>query len=89
LQYGRGKNDDNTRKLATYEKTKMFFEAFAKKYGTTSCLELLDGLHMDNPEEMKKINELDFHHVRCAGYVKYAVELVQHLIENTDTNSKT
>ena len=77
LQYGKGKTDDNAKKLDTYEKTRAFFKAFSEKHGSIGCLELLDGLRMDNPADMKKIEELDLHNTRCAKLVKDAVELVE------------
>jgi C_GCAxxG_C_C family probable redox protein len=77
LHYGKGKMDDNAKKLDTYEKTRAFFKSFGEKHGSTGCLELLDGLRMDNPADMKKIEELDLHNTRCAKLVNDAVELVQ------------
>lgn len=84
LQFGKGKLDDNARKLATYEKTVAFFEAFRKEEGSTECLELLEGLHMSIPEEMKKIEQLEFHRLKCTGYIRDAVAIVEKLIHESN-----
>jgi C_GCAxxG_C_C family probable redox protein len=84
LQYGKGKQDDNTKKLATYGKTVAFFEEFAGKHGSTSCLELLEGLRMSDPEDMKKIEELELHRIKCASYVRDAVEMVEKMIGDSN-----
>lgn len=77
LHYGKGRGDDNAKKLDTYEKTRTFFRTFSEHHGSTGCLELLGGLRMDNPADMKKIEELDLHNTRCAKLVHDAVELVE------------
>jgi len=84
LHYGKGKNDDNLKKLDTYEKTVAFFKAFTEKHGTTVCLELMDGLHMNDPEEMKKIDQLELHRIRCTRFVTDAVEITRKLIGDED-----
>jgi C_GCAxxG_C_C family probable redox protein len=82
LQYGKGKRDDNTKKLHTYGKTVAFFEEFTRKNGSSTCLELLDGLRMSDPEDMKKFEEL--HRIKCAQYVRDAVEMVEKMIQDAN-----
>ena len=84
LQYGKGKRDDNTKKLDTYGKTVAFFEEFTRKHGSATCLELLDGLRMSDPEDMKKIEELELHRKKCAQYVRDAVEIVGKMIQDAN-----
>jgi C_GCAxxG_C_C family probable redox protein len=80
LHFGKGKHDDNAKKLDTYEKTRALFKEFQDRHGSASCLELLEGLRMSDPEDMRKIEERDMHHTKCARYVGDAVEMVERMI---------
>jgi C_GCAxxG_C_C family probable redox protein len=80
LHFGKGMGDDNSKKAETYEKTVAFCGEFTGRNGTTNCRELLNGLNMNDPDDMKKIEALDLHNTHCAGYVRDAVEITQRLI---------
>ena len=80
LHFGKGKMDDNAKKIHTYEKAVEFMKAFAEKNGSINCLELLDGLHMSDPEESKEIDARELYRVRCTCYVKDAVQITEQLI---------
>jgi C_GCAxxG_C_C family probable redox protein len=80
LHFGKGKTDDNSKKIKTYEKTVEFITAFKAKHGTINCLELLDGLHMDIPGESKEIDARELYRVRCTRYVSDAVEITEKIL---------
>lgn len=80
LHFGKGKMDDNAKKIHTYEKTVEFIKAFTEKHGTVNCLELLDGLHMADPEDSKEIDARELYNVRCTRYVADAAELAGKMI---------
>jgi C_GCAxxG_C_C family probable redox protein len=80
LHFGKGKTDDNAKKIHTYEKSVEFIMAFTEKHGSINCLELLDGLHMSIPEESKEIDARELYRVRCTRYVSDAVQIAEELI---------
>jgi C_GCAxxG_C_C family probable redox protein len=81
LHFGKGLYDDNDKKLNTYAKAEAFCREFSERHGSVCCLELMDGLRMNDPEDKKKIDELELHRIKCAKYVREAVELVQRMTE--------
>jgi C_GCAxxG_C_C family probable redox protein len=80
LQFGKGMGDDNVKKLQTYEKSSFLIREFAERHGSAECLELLDGLRMSDPEDMKKIEALGLHNTRCTKYVRDAAEITEKLL---------
>ena len=82
LKYGRAKTDDISKKLTTYKKTNEFFEEFKKHNGAVSCKDLLQGLNMNDPEDLKKIEELNLFRTTCYSCVKDAVEIVEKIIKS-------
>jgi C_GCAxxG_C_C family probable redox protein len=80
LHFGKGRTDDNARKILTYEKTVDFMQAFTRQHGSINCLELLEGLHMTDPEESVEIEARDLYRKKCTQYVRDAVEIAQALI---------
>jgi C_GCAxxG_C_C family probable redox protein len=80
LHFGKGKMDNNTKKIHTYEKTVEFIKAFTEKHGSVCCLDLLDGLHMSDPQDSKEIEARDLFTVRCPRYVSDAVQIAEKLI---------
>jgi len=80
LHFGKGKHDDNARKLLSYDKTRALFKEFTDKHGSVSCLELLDGLRMNDVADMKKIEELGLFHTRCVRYVRDTAEMAERMI---------
>lgn len=83
LHFGKGKHDDNARKLLSYDKTRALFKEFTDKHGSVSCLELLDGLRMNDVADMKKIEELGLHHTKCVKYVGDAAEMAERMTGDT------
>lgn len=82
LHFGRGINDDISKKGVTYEKAAEFLEAFKKRNGATDCLTLLQGLSFHNPDEMKRIEALNLFKTSCNKYAKDAVEIAQEMIDH-------
>ena len=81
LHFGKGMGDDNSKKAETYAKTIALFKAFAEKNSSTCCRDLLNGLNMNDPEDLKKIEELDLFRVHCEEYVRDAVQITEKLIK--------
>ncbi|MFZ4521716.1 MAG: C-GCAxxG-C-C family protein [Bacteroidales bacterium] len=82
MKYGRAKGEDVSKKLNTYKKTTEFFEEFRKKHGSTDCKDLLQGLDMNNPEDLKKIEELNLFLTTCYNCVTNAVEILESIMAN-------
>jgi len=80
LQYGKAKNDDNSKKVLTYKKTNDFFKEFKIRNGSINCRELLQGLDMNDPEDSKIIEERNLFRINCDKYVKDAVEIIQQIL---------
>ena len=81
LLHGRGLGDDVSQKEITYEKANELFAEFQKRNGSTNCKELLQGLNMNDPEELKKIQEQGLFKSNCVKYVQDAVDLIEEMIE--------
>jgi C_GCAxxG_C_C family probable redox protein len=81
LHFGKGMGDDNSKKAETYAKTIALFKEFAEKNSSTCCRELLNGLNMNDPEDLKKIEELDLFRIHCEEYVRDAVQITEKLIK--------
>jgi C_GCAxxG_C_C family probable redox protein len=82
LHYGRGENDDISHKITTYEKAEEFMRAFELLNGSVNCRELLQGLNMKDPEDMKKIAEMNLFKTSCYKYATDAVEIVQKMLNS-------
>ena len=80
LHFGRGADDPLAATGNAYEKTNRFFEEFQKRNGSINCRELLQGLVMNDPDDMEKIRELDLFKTVCARYVTDAVEITEGLV---------
>jgi C_GCAxxG_C_C family probable redox protein len=86
LIYGRGVNDDETKKEITYEKTNEFFTEFRRRNTSLNCRELLRGLSFSDPDELKKIQELNLFSTSCVKYIGDAVEIVERLTGDEGLN---
>jgi len=80
LKYGKGKENDDAKKMNTYAKTLEFFHAFEKEHSSINCKELLNGLDMNTEEGMSKIKELDLFNIKCDKYVSDAVKIVEEIL---------
>jgi C_GCAxxG_C_C family probable redox protein len=81
LHFGRAKGDDISLKVTTYEKAVEFFEAFKGRNGATDCKELLLGLDMSNPADLKRIESLGLFKTSCYKYAKDAVDIAEKMIQ--------
>lgn len=81
LRYGKGLNDPEDKKRYTYQLTKEFFDEFKKLNGSVNCLELLDGLNMNNLDDNKKIVERNYYDIRCEKYVSDAVNILDKIMK--------
>jgi C_GCAxxG_C_C family probable redox protein len=80
LKYGKGENGTNEDKARAYDMSKHFMTEFKKTHQTVCCRELLDGLNMSTPEGMARIMELDYFRIRCARYVRDAVQIAEKIV---------
>jgi len=81
LKFGKGLNDPEEKKRNTYLKTKEFFDEFRSLNGSVNCLDLLDGLDLNDPDDHKKIEERKYFEIRCEKYVSDAVNILSKIIE--------
>jgi len=79
LKYGMALNDPEEKKLLTYAKTKEFFNEFEKLHGSTNCKELLNGLNLNDPDDIKKIKDQNLFEIRCEKYIVDAINIVEKL----------
>ena len=80
LRFGKGKNDNDEKKLQTYDKTVELFDEFTKLNGSTNCRELLNNLNMRDEKELELINEQNLFHTNCRKYVADAVRIAENII---------
>lgn len=80
LAFGRGANDPYSITGITYLKAAELFKEFKKRNGSLVCRELLHGLNMNDPQDQKKIQELELFQMVCVKYVLDAVEITEQLI---------
>ena len=83
LKFGKGKYDDDDKKLQTSNNTVILFEEFAKLNGSTSCRSLLDNLDMRDEAEYKVIVAKNLFHTNCRKYVADAVMIAEKIINNS------
>lgn len=83
LKFGKGLNDEDSKKQLTYDKTVELFDEFIKMNGSTSCRKLLNDLDMRDEDELALINEQNLFHTNCRKYVADAVKLTEQIINNT------
>ncbi|MDA3880928.1 MAG: C-GCAxxG-C-C family protein [Prolixibacteraceae bacterium] len=81
LKYGKGINDNDDKKSQTYAKTVTFFEKFIEEHGSINCRELLDGLDMNNPADLERIQSEELFNKRCPHYVATATQIVEQMID--------
>jgi C_GCAxxG_C_C family probable redox protein len=79
LIHGKGINDPEEKKQKTYELTREFFKKFEQLHHSTTCMELLDNLSLNDPDDHKKILERGLFETRCERYVEDAVKIVENL----------
>lgn len=79
LKFGKGLNDEDSKKQFTYNKTVALMNQFIALNGSVSCKELLNGLDMNH--DIDKIKELHLFEVKCECYVRNAVELTEELLK--------
>lgn len=80
LKHGKGLNDPEERKKFTYSITKEFFNEFILLKGSTNCRKLLEGLDINNPDDLKVINERRLFDKNCEKYVSDAVMILKKIL---------
>jgi C_GCAxxG_C_C family probable redox protein len=79
---GRGINDPVEKKDITYRKAVEFMEEFKSRHGSLNCLELLQGLNMNDPDDQRKIGEQKLFQTACPRFVRDAVGIVEKMLAN-------
>lgn len=79
LRYGKAAGDAEDKKTDTYAKARELFSEFMKINGTVSCKELLRGLDMNDPEDHKKIIELNMFEILCEKYIADSISITEKL----------
>jgi C_GCAxxG_C_C family probable redox protein len=80
LKYGKGENGTNEDKARAYDLSQHFMTEFKQLHQTVCCRELLDDINMSTPEGITRIMELDYFRIRCAQYVRDAVQIAETII---------
>jgi C_GCAxxG_C_C family probable redox protein len=80
LKFGKALNDTDDKKQFTYNKAVEFLKAFKEKNGSINCKELLQGLNMNNDEELNEISRRQLFEINCEKYVADAVKIAENLI---------
>lgn len=81
MKYGKGINDGNEKKEQTFAMTEILLDKFAQIHGSINCRELLDGLNMNNPDDLERIQNKKMFETRCPKYVATAAQIVEELID--------
>ena len=79
LKYGHCHSDNAEEKAKAYQISEDFMNRFIQKNGTVVCRELL-GYDLSEPEDMKKIKELNLFKTTCPEMVRCATEIVDEMI---------
>lgn len=82
LHFGQGTAGEVPMKTDTYGKAETFMKEFVKRNGSLNCRELLNGLNMNDPGDLARINELDLFKTSCRKYVRDAVEITEELMKS-------
>jgi C_GCAxxG_C_C family probable redox protein len=80
LKHGKGEHGTDDDKAKAYALSNRFMDTFQEKFGTTTCLVLLDGLTFSEPDDVKIIEAKDMFNIRCRKYVEEAVKIVEPLL---------
>jgi C_GCAxxG_C_C family probable redox protein len=81
LKYGKGINDNNEKKEQTFAMTEVLIDKFAQMHGSVNCCELLDGLNMNNSDDLERIQNEKMFETRCSKYVATAAQVVEKLFD--------
>ena len=80
LKYGHCHSESDEEKGRAYQISEDFMNRFIQKNGTVVCRELL-GYDLSEPEDMKKIKELNLFKTTCTEMVRCATEIVDEMIK--------
>ncbi len=77
LRYGMGTEGEVARKEKTYQLAGQFMDEFTRRHGSLSCRDLLEGLSMTDPDDLRLIEEKGLFRTSCVSYVTDAVEILE------------
>ncbi|HRU57744.1 MAG TPA: C-GCAxxG-C-C family protein [Bacteroidales bacterium] len=81
LKYGKGLNNPEEKKRHTYSLTKKFISEFIRINGSSNCRELLEGLDMNNEDDLKVIKEKNLFETKCEKFVADAVDILEKILK--------
>lgn len=87
LKYGKAAGDPEEMKKETYGKTCELFTEFKKMNGSVNCRDLLDGLDMNDPDDLQIIKAKDLFVTKCEKYVRDAVSITEDMVRKTKSNA--
>lgn len=79
LKYGKAAGDAEDKKTETYAKARELFSEFMKIHGSLSCRELLRGLDLNDPDQHKRIVDMNLFEELCEKYISDSVEITDRL----------
>jgi len=82
LKYGKGERGTEEDKAHTYKLSQQFIAAFKEQHQTICCLQLLDRLNINHPEEMAEIKKRNLFQCNCSKYVQSAVEITESILSD-------
>lgn len=81
LQFGKSAEDENDRKELTYSKVRELIKRFEKRFGSTTCLQMVNNCNFNTGEGEKKYEDEQLQLHVCNEAVKYAVEILKDILE--------
>lgn len=80
MKYGKGLNDEDSKKKASYEKIVVLFDEFKKLHGSTTCRDLVNNLDMNKEEDHQKMIAEKIFETKCRRYIEDAVAITEKII---------
>ncbi|MCK4443352.1 MAG: C_GCAxxG_C_C family protein [Thermoplasmata archaeon] len=78
LMYGRSDPTDNERKKLAYEKTKLFYDKFVERFGSTNCIDLC-GADISTEEGLKRFHDEGLRE-KCGKFVHETGDLLAKIL---------
>lgn len=79
LKYGKAADDAEDKKTETYAKARELFIEFKKIHGSVTCRELLQGFDLNDPDDHKRITDMNLFEVLCEKYISDSVDITEKL----------
>lgn len=80
MKLGKGLNDEDSKKKASYEKVVVLFDEFKKLHGSTTCRDLVNNLDMNKEEDHQRMISEKIFETKCRKYIEDAVTITEKII---------